>query len=243
MPNDPNTPAPTRIWCDDLPADRTWATLWNGYITCSTCRGIRRVEHACAGCGSAPIKAEELTVALPDGRKVRMPPVFAGAEGRYEDWLYLQLMEREWKRPVIETASGASESAPKCSPRAALVLLFWAYFETRIDRLLKSSLESAAVPEGLAEDALARHSAIGTRLYKLYPLLFGVTYFDDLTAIGFADVAKHLRDVHERRNAFAHGHPEAIDDELVARLVAFLRREHESWIAAFNKRALRHRDR
>jgi hypothetical protein len=26
-----------------------------------------------------------------------------GAEGRYEDWVYLQLLEREWNRPVTET--------------------------------------------------------------------------------------------------------------------------------------------
>jgi hypothetical protein len=57
-----------------------------------------------------------------------------GAEGRYEDWVYLGMMEREWKRPVADDDrfSGFSrESAP--SPRASIVLLFWSYFETRIE--------------------------------------------------------------------------------------------------------------
>jgi hypothetical protein len=49
-------------------------------------------------------------------------------------------------------------------------------------------------------------------------------------------VSQLLTRVHHRRNEFAHGHPEAIDDVLVEELVAGLKTEHESWIAVFNKR-------
>ena len=31
-----------------------------------------------------------------------VPSAFIGAEGRYEDWVYLGMIEREWKRPVQE---------------------------------------------------------------------------------------------------------------------------------------------
>jgi hypothetical protein len=64
-----------------------------------------------------------------------------GAEGRYEDWVYLGMMEREWKRPVADDdrfSVFSRESAP--SPRASIVLLFWSYFETRIERLLRAGL-------------------------------------------------------------------------------------------------------
>ena len=35
-----------------------------------------------------------------DGTEYRVPPVFNGAEGRYEDWTWLRMLEREWLRPV-----------------------------------------------------------------------------------------------------------------------------------------------
>jgi hypothetical protein len=83
-----------------------------------------------------------------------------GAEGRYEDWVYLGMMEREWKRPVADDDrfSGFSrESAP--SPRASIVLLFWSYFETRIERLLRAGLyreKYSAARAGFATEWNAR---------------------------------------------------------------------------------------
>jgi len=40
----------------------------------------------------------------------------------------------------------------------------------------------------------------------------GTTYFDELRALGFAAVADLLKEIHERRNAFAHGKPQAINN-------------------------------
>jgi hypothetical protein len=36
------------------------------------------------------------------GQEFRLPVAFMGAEGRYEDWVYLGMIEREWKRTVKE---------------------------------------------------------------------------------------------------------------------------------------------
>ena len=127
-----------------------------------------------------------------------------------------------------------------CTPpvrRAALVVLFWSYFETRIERLLNAGMRE--VPSRLAEDTLQRYSSIGSRMDRLYRVLFGTTYSADLTELGYGDIARHLIQVQERRNAFAHGDPRAIDDALVAAVVDNLKREHEAWIAAYNRRGTR----
>lgn len=224
------------MWFDDLGPGKTWASLWSGYTLCGSCSGIRTVHDPCAGCGSPRIALEgpSFRVEIIDGREIRVPAaIFAGAEGRYEDWVYLQVMEREWKRPVTEDERVSVPGHP--SPRAAIVLLFWTYFETRIGRLLRQSIHG--VPSALIDDTMKRYSRIGARLHHLYRVLFGTTYFDDLTQLGFSDVASFLREVHTKRNHFAHGTPSAITDDLVSAVVERLKREHEAWIAVFNKRA------
>ena len=83
-----------------------------------------------------------------------------GAEGRYEDYMYLDMLEREWKRPVTE-ADGVRTFDPdrRPSPRAAIVMLFWSYFETRIERLLRAGMRN--LPLRVTEDLLTRYSFIG----------------------------------------------------------------------------------
>jgi hypothetical protein len=159
-----------------------------------------------------------------------------GAEGRYEDWVFLILLEREWKRP--ETADDLMEriaESHRPSERAAFALIFWTYFETRIERLLKLSM--SRMKESVASDLLQRYSGIGSRVDRLYRILFHTTYWADLTDLGYASIANLLRDVHDRRNRFVHGHPEAIDDHIIDTLGRNLKLEHGSWIAAFNRRA------
>jgi hypothetical protein len=161
-----------------------------------------------------------------------------GAEGRYEDWVYLVMLQNEWTRP---------ESAPNLllrigeahrpSSRAMVALLFWSYFETRIERLFQQAL--LPVPQAIREDLLTRYPSIGSRLDRLYKIVFGSTYWTDLASLGFGATADLLRRVQDRRNAFAHGEPNALDDSIVAEIVAGLKEEHESWIAVFNKRAAR----
>jgi len=145
-------------------------------------------------------------------------------------------MEREWKRPIAPDEDlGLPGSQP--SPRASIVLLFWSYFETRIERLLQAGL--ADVPERLLEDNLRRYSMIGARMNDFYRVAFDSTYKKDLEDLGHGVIWAHLAKVQKHRNDSAHGQPQAIDDSLVQSVVENLKLEHEAWIAVFNKRATR----
>ena len=148
------------------------------------------------------------------------------------------MLEREWKRPVTDADRiPGFQHSPHPSPRSAIVILFWSYFETRIERLLQAAMFD--VPQSLAEDTLQRYSAIGARLDRLYRVLFATTYWADLIELGYSDVSTHLQEVQRSRNAFAHGEPAAISDALVASVVDNLKREHEGWVAVYNRRSTR----
>lgn len=225
------------MWYEDLARGGSWSALWSGYTICGACSGIRLIYDACQTCGDPPDSRESVQVQLSDGREVTVPrAIYTGAEGRYEDYMYLQMMEREWKRPLNEAEEVSTLNTNEGpSPRAALVIAFWSYFETRIERLLREGLK--AVPPRVLEDLLQRYSSIGARLDRLYRIAFDTTYFDDLTALGYTRIRECLTKVHRARNAFAHGNPRSIDDALVLNLVSLLKAEHESWIAIFNRRA------
>jgi hypothetical protein len=220
------------LWFDQLAEDGSWSELWKGYILCGSCRGIRSTHGACDVCGDAPSDFKPSVIRDNHGNEHLVYPVSMGAEGRYEDWVYLRMMEREWKRPLL-----SDEPSPEMSPRASIVILFWSYFETRIDRLFREALRDA--PGRIIEDALRRYSAIGARLNDFYKIAFDSTYKKDLEVAGFGDLWAHLSKVQERRNEFAHGQPQAIDDALVRAVVEKLKLEHEAWIAVFNRRAAR----
>ena len=88
---------------------------------------------------------------MPDGTEYKVPPALVGGEGRYEDWVYLQMLERGWLRPITDADhfhSIAEGSRP--SPRAIVVLVFWAYFETRIKRLIRETTMS--LPKTVTKD-------------------------------------------------------------------------------------------
>ena len=109
-----------------------------------------------------------------------------------------------------------------------MVLVFWSYFETRIERLFRET--ARAVPEQVMDHLLDRHSFVGARMDRLYKVVFSTTYPADLNDLGYGKAATLLKRVEQCRNRFAHGHPEAIDDSLVEELVAGLKDEHEGWI-------------
>ena len=186
--------------------------------------------------GPDRVVADNALVELTENSRFFLMPiaVYMGAEGRYEDWVYLEMLQREWDRPVsdAEAAFRFSSSAP--SPRSAIVILFWTYFETKVGRLVRTAMND--VPERLRDDVLQRYSGVGLRMEKLYRILFESTYLTDLRRLGYEDLAIHLQVVWRRRNEFAHGQPAAIDDELVAAVVRNLKREHEGWIATYNFR-------
>ena len=121
--------------------------------------------------------------------------------------------------------------------RAALVIVFWSYFETRIERLFREGMHK--LPESVSENLLRRYSSVGPRLDRLYEIVFSGTYWKNLTELGFDRIAILLQRLRKKRNEFAHGKPEAIDDDLVSELVASLKDEHEGWIAVFNRHVAR----
>jgi hypothetical protein len=78
-----------------------------------------------------------------NGEETVIRPIFAGAEGRYEDYIYLQMLQREWERPTAEFERFSHlADAEHPSARAALVLLFWGYFESRIERLHRTAMRA-----------------------------------------------------------------------------------------------------
>jgi len=178
---------------------------------------------------------QKYTIPTPQGPVEQLRMVYMGAEGRAQDYVYLQMMEREWKRPLSPADNSAINlSTPPPSPRAAIVLLFWTYFETRIERLLRVGMEGQ--PAAIIEDLLTRYASIGARMDRLYKIIFNTSYFADLNDSGFQNITTHLANVQKQRNDFAHGHPEAIDDALVLSVVENLKDEHEAWIVVFNKK-------
>ena len=226
------------MWFEELPPDTSWTSLWSGYIRCGKCLGIRTFDDPCSACGANLTKDLEQVVKLDDGREISVRPAYAGAETRYEDYVYLQLLEREWTRmerdSVFENRMPFTEQV---STGASLVLLFWAYFETRIEHLLRDGLQH--IPPRFLEDALKRYSSISARLKEFYKIAFNSTYHCDLKSLGYSDVSEHLRTIQERRNTFVHGTPQSIDDSLATSVVGMLKREHEAWIEVYNHRVSR----
>ena len=221
------------LWYESLSDDQSWVSLWSGYVRCG-CGGICSTETQCPVCGEDPPNLDWVVVRDTDGNEYRVPPVFHGAEGRYEDWIYLRMLEREWLRPVEADLYDSIPDDNRPSARAIVLLVFWSYFETRIERLFTETGE--AVPEKVMDHLLDRYSFVGARMDRLYKVVFSTTYLADLNDLGYSKVAVLLRRVQKCRNRFTHGHPEAIDDALVEELVAGLKDEHEGWIAVFNTR-------
>ena len=227
------------MWFDEPRFQKSWANLWAGYVRCANCLGIRGVEGSCPACGTVLSEPDPIVLTDSEGREYRGPlRAFLGAEGRYEDWVYLMMLEREWKRPLAETDRFQQIiESKRPAARAVIVVVFWSYFETRVERLLREGMHH--IPENVRSDLLRRYSSIGSRLDRLYQILFSNTYFSDLRDLGFSRVASLIQEIQARRNNFAHGSPEAITDVFVADLVAGLKDEHEAWIAVFNRRAAR----
>ncbi len=87
------------LWYESLPDDRSWFALWSAYVRCA-CGGIRSLEGQCPVCGEDPPSPDWVVVRDADGTELRVPPTFMGADGGFEDWVFLRMLEREWLRPV-----------------------------------------------------------------------------------------------------------------------------------------------
>jgi hypothetical protein len=228
------------MWHDDWPPDKPWSGLWNNLIVCGNCLAIRGMGGLCPSCLEPLSPGEPVTVTIDGRENAVLSATYMGAEGRYEDYLYLNLLQREWKRELTPAESlPVGPFGHVSSPKASIVILFWTYFETRIERLLRSGMRELS--SRIVEDLLKRYASVGARIDRLYEVLYEASYWKDLDSLGFGQIRQHLVAVQEKRNAFAHGTPTAIDDALVTSVIDNLKEEHEAWIAVFNKRATRHR--
>lgn len=225
------------MWFNSLSENQSWSSLWNDYIRCK-CGGIKKISEECSACGQKELTSHNYSTTFtdPNGNEHEVnQSIMMGGEGRYEDWVYLDMLEREWNRPIINSENSflnSDQSSP--SPRAIIVLIFWTYFETRIERIYRETLKK--LPKTVVKDLLERYSSIGYRLDKLYKITYECSYWSDLHDLGFGKVSNMLNRIQTKRNRFVHGHPEAIDDELVEELVENLKLEHQSYISVFNKR-------
>jgi hypothetical protein len=150
--------------------------------------------------------------------------------------MFLGMMQREWERPLSNDhwLDSQKDGAPQ---RATLVLLFWVLFEGLLERFYDAAL--GICPDGVRDDLLRRYGQIGTRMNQLHKVLFGVTLLADLDQQGDGKLADHIREVQERRNAFVHGDPHAIDELLVRRTVELLQDVHLSYVRIYNRRCTR----
>ena len=223
------------MWVDNLPPGASWTNLWSEYIRCGKCSGIRTLNDLCPACGADLQNDVEQTIRFDDGREISVRSSFMGAETRFEDYVYLELLEREWERMMRDsTLTKQMPFTEQVSIGASIVLLFWTYFETRLEHLLRGGLKH--IPPPFLEDALSRYSSVGARLKRFYKIAFDSTYHSDLVSLGYSDVSTHIARVHKQRNEFVHGSPQSIDDSLATSVVEMLKREHEAWIAVYNLR-------
>jgi hypothetical protein len=70
----------------------------------------------------------------------------------------------------------------------------------------------------------------------MYQLLYGVTYLDDLKAIGAEPIGGHLARIQDARNRFVHGDSGALSDAVVEAVVRNLKIGHDAWTGIYNRR-------
>jgi hypothetical protein len=164
-----------------------------------------------------------------DGEEQIIPPAMQGAI----PWSIFVLLEQI--RIEAERATEPNETRLlSMSQRFTVVLLFWTLFEVLIDGFYRAAY--ADFLGELGDELLRRFPSIGSRLDRLYRRTWQTSFLDDLRSEGFDDEAELIVRVQSARNAFVHGNPEAIDDQLVDSTLRHLEGVQRGWIAMFNKR-------
>src|SRR6202521_3424674 len=171
---------------------------WHGLAHCPECNALH-TSSKCPICGHVlDLTPHRITV---DDVEHVIPAATQGAIP-WSTFVILQQIRLERERPLaaIDGAGG------RPAQRLAIVILFWTLFEILMEGFFRAAF--ADLPGELADELLQRFPSIGGRLDRLYKPTWGMTFWADLEAGGFAEDAKHLRLVQERRNAFIHGDPE-----------------------------------
>ena len=143
-------------------------------------------------------------------------------------------MKREWERPLLPEEPSSAPLAKQCSQRVLVVILFWTLFEHLMEQFFQAALNR--LPRGVGTELLRRHQSIGSRIDRLYTILFDARITADLDAVGHGAIYAHLQKIQNRRNDFIHGKAEAIDDNLVRETVERLHEVQAAWVALFNLR-------
>jgi hypothetical protein len=210
-----------------------WYGAWRGRVRCGSCGAIMELAKPCPVCGHDYRKVKPEPVEI-DGETFLLGPVFQGPL----DWsphVMLKLLHQEWIRPAPANTTLSENCAP--SSRAAVVVIAWTYFEAMMDFYFNANMENLHKP--IAHYLLKQHNSIGRKLEQLHTMLFGRTFWVELSMDNNAHVAEHFQKVQKQRNDFIHGNPEAIDDSMVRRTVDVFPAMQLAWIAAFNRNRLR----
>lgn len=209
----------------------SWLGPWCGLFHCGKCLAlITTVE--CPVCGHEHF-TQPCKVIGANGVEREVPTHVVEGALSYTAVNLLALMEREWERPILDDEFQRS-FVEGCSQRVLVVLLFWTLFEHVMDQFFRTAL--SRLPVGVAAELMQRHQSIGSRMGRLYTMMFATKLKDDLTMLGYGDVHTHLQTVQTRRNDFVHGKAAAIDDALVRETVERLKDVQAAWVALFNLR-------
>jgi hypothetical protein len=218
------------MWADEKNAN--WLGVWSHLSHCPACHTLMNSSQACPRCGYG-FEPHEHTWTDKTGveRKV-LRSITPGAFSVTTASL-LSLMQREWERPVTPP-EGRKAFVDGTSPKLVLVILFWTLFEHLMDRFFHTAV--SRLPTGVGADLLARYASIGSRMNRLYKMLFETSMEADMASLGRGSAYAHLTKVQDKRNDFVHGNATAIDDALVHETVARLHEVQEAVVALFNLR-------
>lgn len=210
----------------------SWLGPWSGLIHCGKCHALMS-RSQCPVCGDVLSTDQWITVTI-DGHDHKVPAAaYAGALSWTAHSL-LGLMRREWERQPSPEEPSSAQLAQQCSQKALVVILFWTLFEHLMDQFFQTALNR--LPNGIAADLLRRHQSIGSRMDRLYTILFDAKIKADLDRLGHGTIYDHLQKIQTRRNDFIHGNAEAIDDDLVRETIARLNDVQAAWVALYNLR-------
>lgn len=209
-----------------------WWGAWRDRIRCGNCRALMDLKSPCPICSADYSKPGPDDFIVRDGIKV--PSQILPGALDWSPYVMLQIMHRDWLRPVGAVDNEALPERTSPSRRVVVVLIFWTYFETLMSWYYETATSN--LPISVASDLLSRYGTIGSRLDRLHRILFDTRYGDDLDKLGCSKIRAHLENLQTQRNAFVHGNPEAINDALVDETARLLPEFHAAWIRSFNLR-------
>lgn len=210
----------------------SWLGPWWGLSHCGKCHALMN-QNQCPICGDVPSTEQWMTVTI-DGHDHKVPAACRAGALSWTAHSLLGIMRREWERQLLSEELSSAQLAEHCSQKAMVVIVFWTLFEHLMDQSFHTALNK--LPHGIKADLLRRHQSIGSRMDRLYTILFNTKIQADLDSLGHGGTYALLQKIQSRRNDFIHGNAEAIDDELVQETVARLNDVQAAWVALYNLR-------